>query len=263
MLIDTHTHLDAFARGGSLPAVLERAKAAGVAELIAIGTEPDDWALYRDLSKQLAGVIHYAVGIHPCHVAEGWEDWMKALPTFWDEGKRPVALGECGLDRYHLPTDGVEAQEVFGRQKAAFAAQLKLAKELGCPVVVHSRQAFRECVELISASGVEWSKVVFHCFAEGAAEMEELNRLGGVGSFTGILTYKNADAVREAARAQGIERFMLETDAPYLAPAPHRGKGNEPAYLKFTAEAASDVFQVSVDRLEEQATANSRRFFGI
>lgn len=263
MLIDTHTHLDALARSGALAAALDRAKAAGVAEMIAIGTDPDDWGLYRDLAKQHAGTIHYTVGIHPCNVTEGWEEWMKALPTFWDEGKRPVALGECGLDRYHLPTDGVEAQKVFERQQAAFTEQLKLAKTLACPIVVHSRQAFRECVDLISASGVDWTKVVFHCFSEGPAEIQELNRLGGVGSFTGILTYKNADSVREAARAQGIERFMLETDAPFLAPMPHRGKTNEPAYLKFTAETASDVFATSVETLVERATANSRKFFGL
>src|SRR5690606_26506577 len=125
-----------------------------------------------------------------------------------------------------------------GWQKVAFASQLELAKKLACPVVVHSRGAFEECVAMGDASGVDWSRVVFHCFTEGEAEMRELLERGGYGSFTGILTYKSADTVRAAARLQGLGRIMVETDAPYLTPVPHRGKPNEPAYIRHTAEAA-------------------------
>jgi TatD DNase family protein len=141
---------------------------------------------------------------------------------------------------------------------------LELAKRLDCPVVVHSRGAFAECVEMIDASGVAWPRVVFHCFTEGPAEMAELVRRGGFGSFTGILTYKSADAVREAAKTQGLARFMVETDAPYLTPMPHRGKPNEPAYLRHTAEfAATEVFGVSAGELAAVTTATARRFFGL
>jgi TatD DNase family protein len=131
-------------------------------------------------------------------------------------------------------------------------------------VVVHSRGAFAECVAQIDASGVDWRKVVFHCFTEGETEILELKRRGGVGSFTGILTYKTAENVRQAARAQGLERFMLETDAPYLTPMPHRGKPNEPAFVRHTAEyAASEVFGVPFDELAAISTANAKRFFGL
>jgi TatD DNase family protein len=117
---------------------------------------------------------------------------------------------------------------------------------------------------MIDASGVDWRRVVFHCFTEGVAEMAELTRRGGVGSFTGILTYKSAENVRSAAKAQGLARFMLETDAPYLTPVPHRGKPNEPAFVRHTAEyAASEVFGVGYDELVCASTGNSRRFFGI
>jgi TatD DNase family protein len=146
----------------------------------------------------------------------------------------------------------------------AFSAQLLLAKRLGCPVVVHSRGAFTECIELIDASGVDWTRVVFHCFTEGAPEMNEVVRRGGVGSFTGILTYKTADAVRAAAKTQGLARFMVETDAPYLTPMPHRGKPNEPAYVRHTAEfAAAEVFRVSYEELAATTSGNARRFFGL
>jgi TatD DNase family protein len=180
-----------------------------------------------------------------------------------DTSVPPVALGEIGLDRFHLPKEAAEAEKIFAWQRAAFAAQLVIAKSRGCPLVIHSRGAFRECVEMIDASGVDWTRVVFHCFTEGPAEIAELTRRGGRGSFTGILTYKNASAIREAAKAQGLGRLMIETDAPYLTPMPHRGKPNEPAFLRNTAEFAAELFGVSDEALAKETTANARAFFGI
>ena len=186
------------------------------------------------------------------------------MEGFWSKSPTPVALGEIGLDRFHLPKEPAEAEVVFARQRAAFAEGLALAKKLGCPVVIHSRGAFAECVAMIDASGVEWSKVVFHCFVEGEAEMAVLMERGGFASFTGILTYKNAPNVRASAKMQGLARLMVETDAPYLAPMPHRGKPNEPALVRNVAEfAAKEVLNVAYDELAAVTTANARRFFGI
>jgi len=262
-LVDTHTHLEGFARAGTLPGILDRARAAGVEAMIAIGTSPDDWTLNRDLAREHAGFVHYTAGLHPCEVGAGWETAQARVAEFWSGERRPVALGEIGLDRFHLPKEAAEAEKIFGWQRAAFAEGLALARRLGSPVVIHSRGAFAECVAMIDASGVDWAKVVFHCFTEGEAEMAELTRRGGVGSFTGILTYKTAGNIRAAALAQGLARLMLETDAPYLTPMPHRGKPNEPAYVRHTAEfAAREVFGVSYDELATATTANARRFFG-
>ncbi len=262
-LIDTHTHLEGFARKGELGAALARARDAGVDAMITIGTSPEDWPLYRDLATQQRGVVHYTVGLHPCSVDATWAQAVAALEGWWkDGGLAPVALGECGLDRFHLPKDPAEAGKLFAWQRAAFSAQLEIAKRLGCPIVVHSRGAFRECIEMIDASRCDWSRVVFHCFTEGQADIVELTIRGGVGSFTGILTYRNAVPVRAAARAQGLERFMVETDAPYLTPMPHRGKPNEPAFVRHTAEfAAAEVFGVSFEELAQASSANARRFF--
>jgi TatD DNase family protein len=263
-LIDTHTHLDGFARRGELPGVLERARAAGLEAMIAIGTEPGDWALYRDLAREHPGVVRYTVGLHPCSVEAGWERALAQAEEFFaGPAPRPVALGEVGLDRFHLPKDAAAAAPIFAAQRAAFAAGLQLAQRLAVPVVVHSRGAFAECVEMIDASGVDWSRVVFHCFSEGAGEMETLRQRGGWGSFTGIITYKKAEPVRAAALRQGLARLMIETDAPYLAPAPHRGKPNEPAYVRHTAEFCAGLFGVGYDELAAATTANARRFFGI
>lgn len=263
-LIDTHTHLESFARRGELPAALARAREAGVTSMVTIGTDADDWSLYRDLAQAYPGVVHYSAGIHPCSVDEGWAARAAQLEFFWSQEPRPVALGEIGLDRFHLPKDdSAAAERIFTWQQAAFTEQLALARRLGCPVVVHSRGAFRECVEMIDASGVDWHRVVFHCFTEGVAEMTELTQRGGFGSFTGVITYKSAETVRAAALAQELDRLMLETDAPYLTPMPHRGKPNEPAYLRHTAEFCAGVFGVRLERLAEATTANAKRFFGI
>jgi TatD DNase family protein len=262
-LIDTHAHLDSYVRKGELDAVLGRARAAGLEAVVAVGTGTKDWALQRDLARDRPGFVHYTVGLHPCSVGEDWKEAFAQMEAFWSGPVRPVALGETGLDRFHLPKDPAAAEPVLERQREAFAAQLGLAARLGCPVVVHSRGAFRECVERIDESGVDWSRVVFHCFSERPAEIEELGRRGGRGSFTGILTYKNAPDVRAAARAQGLDRLMIETDAPYLAPEPHRGKPNEPALLRHTAESAAALFGVAAGEFAERTTANARSFFGI
>lgn len=273
-LIDTHTHLESFARKGTLAAALAGARAAGVTTMITIGTSPDDWALYRGLAQEHRGdgLVRYTVGLHPCSVEGDWAEAVRQIEGFWrgpagegmgEAAVLPVALGECGLDRFHLPKEAARAEEIFAWQRAAFAAQLEIAQRLACPVVVHSRGAFKECVEMIDASGVDWTRVVFHCFTEGEAEMAELTRRGGVGSFTGILTYKTADNVRAAAKAQGLERFMLETDAPYLTPMPHRGKPNEPAFVRHTAEYAAGIFGVSYEELAAVSAENARRFFGL
>jgi len=263
-LVDTHTHLDSVARSGGLPDLLRRARTAGVEWMIAIGTEPGDWGLYRDISSGNRDCVRYTVGIHPCSVDEGWEAAVGGIEKFWEGGASdaPVAIGECGLDRFHLPKEPGPAARALGLQKAAFEAQLAIARRLGCAVVIHSRGAFAECVGMIDASGVDWNKVVFHCFAEGEAEVLELARRGGRASFTGILTYKNADPVRRAAKAQGLSRLMIETDAPFLAPAPLRGKTNEPAFLRHTAEYAAGLLGIPLDELAAATTATARAFYG-
>jgi TatD DNase family protein len=283
-LIDTHTHLESFARRGVQAETLARARQAGVEAMITIGTSPDDWELYRVMARENPECVHFSVGLHPCSVEAGWEKAIGQLEGFWsgatvgapgtqtagqvvppDREPKPVALGEIGLDRFHLPKrDAGAAERILGWQRAAFAEELAIAKRLGCPVVVHSRGAFGECVEMIDKSGVDWAKVVFHCFTESEFELAELTRRGAWASFTGIITYKSAESVRAAAKAQGLDRLMIETDAPYLTPMPHRGKPNEPAFLRHTADyCAREVFNVSDEEFAAITTGNARKFFGI
>ena len=263
-LVDTHAHLDRFHRNGQLDAVLERARAAGVVQIVTVGTEPEAWELYRRLVPDLGGYVAYTVGLHPTSVDDGWEGAVAQLARYFEGSCPAVGLGEFGLDRFHLPKDDpLEADRIFARQLAAFRAQLELSKRVCGPLVVHARGAFAETVAEIDAAGVDWPRVVFHCFSEGEAEMLTLNARGGRGSFTGIITYKSAGAVRAALRIQGSERLLLETDAPYLPPEPHRGKTNEPALVALTAARAAQELGVPVDLLAAETTANARSFFGL
>ncbi|MDR0535531.1 MAG: TatD family hydrolase [Puniceicoccales bacterium] len=266
-LVDSHCHLGKFAREGTLDAVLERAAGAGVGTLVCVGTGPEDWAPYRALAVAHAGRVHHTAGLHPCSVEpESWRAAVDALPACFhaNDGPKPVALGEIGLDYFHLPKgDPPRAAVLREAQLAAFRAQLALAGALGAPVIIHSREAFDDCVAEIDASGVDWRRVVFHCFSEGAARMRELLERGGRASFTGVLTYPSARDVREAALAQGLGRFVLETDSPYLAPQPVRGKTNEPAHLLHTARFAAELFGVSLEKIAETTTSAAREFYGI
>lgn len=143
--------------------------------------------------------------------------------------------------------------------------QLSLAYQLECPVVIHSRDAIADCVQLIDQSGVDWRKVVFHCFTEGPDELQPILQRGGRASFTGIITYRSptVDPIRDAALSQGLERLMLETDAPYLAPEPLRGKPNEPCHVAHVARYVSRMFGIAEAELAQATTANAMRFFGL
>jgi TatD DNase family protein len=264
LLVDTHTHLESFARRGELPSILARAQESGLVAMITIGTEPADWALYRDMAASHPGFVHHAVGLHPCSVDENWRAAVDQLAACFGAAPLPVAVGETGLDRFHLPKkDAAAAARILGWQRESFRVHIALARETGKPLVVHSRGAAAECIALLDEERADWQRVVFHCFADGLEVMAEINRRGGRGSFTGIASYKNADNVRAAAVAQGIERLMLETDAPYLAPEPLRGRTNESAFVVHTAAALARTFGMPVEQLAAATTANARAFFGI
>jgi TatD DNase family protein len=262
-LIDSHCHLKGFKDKGELDAVLARANDAGVRRFITVGTSPKDWVPYREMHAAYAGKIDYTVGLHPCYVDAEWHDAVSHISTFFMPPNGPVALGEIGLDYFHLPKDPVQAGEVILQQEAAFRQQLLLAEELECPVIIHSRDAFAESVQLIDESGIDWRRIVFHCFTYGPEQIAEINARGGRASFTGIVTYKNAPDIREALRTQGIERLMLETDCPYLTPEPHRGKPNEPAFLADIAARCAEALALTPEALAAETTATTKQFFAL
>lgn len=262
-LIDSHCHLEKYTHAGVLDEIINTAKEVGVGRMIAVGTDFADWRIYHDLASRYRGQIYYAVGIHPCHVDDSWTSQMQVIAPFFAEEVRPVAIGEIGLDYFHLPSELKERAETIERQKIAFRSQLTLALQFDAPIIVHSRSSFEDCVKIIDESGVDWEKVVFHCFVEGVEQIRILKERGGRASFTGIITYKNGETVRQAALEQGLERIMIETDAPYLAPIPHRGKENRPAYVRCVAEYCAELFGVELEVFAKTVTKNTEEFFGL
>ena len=262
-LIDSHCHLDGFAGENGLREALDRAAGAGVRRCITVGTSPKDWVTYREMHAAHPGVVDYTVGLHPGHVDEDWEDAVSQIAPFFTPPSAPVALGEIGLDHFHLPKDPVAAGDTILRQEEAFRRQLQLARELDGPVIIHSRDAFADTVRLIDESEVDWSRVVFHCFSYGPEEVRQLRERGGRASFTGIVTYRNAASVREALVAQGAGPLMVETDCPYLAPEPHRSRSNEPALLPHIARQCAESLGMEAETLAAQTTATTRAFFGL
>lgn len=261
-LLDSHCHFGHWIRRGEVDAMLERSREAGVTRWITIGTSLEDWEMYRKAAARHQH-LQWTVGLHPGSVDDTWEDQVKTIASYFATDPQPVALGEIGLDFFHMPKYPDEAAEIRQMQSKAFAAQLGLAYQLDCPIVVHSRGAFQECVQMIDASGVNWGRVVFHCFTEGPESMQLLLDRGGHASFTGILTYRSAEQTRAAAKLQGLDRLMLETDAPYLSPEPVRGKSNESAHLRHLAQYCADLFGVDLATIARITTRNSCQFFGI
>lgn len=260
-LIDTHCHIDHFILKNEWEGVLERALENQVRRMIIVGTELRDWKIYQEICPHYKPHLAYTVGLHPCHVDEGWDEQLTVLGTFFVGENEPIAMGEIGLDYFHLPKEKSEAEFLTNLQEKAFRKQLALALQFDCPIIIHSRNAFSDTVKIIDESGVDWNKVVFHCFSEGPEEIKILNERGARGSFTGIITYKNAENIRQSALAQGLDKFMLETDSPYLTPEPYRSKSNEPCMIKTIAEYCAKLWKMSLEDFGKQVTLNSEMFF--
>ena len=251
MLTDTHAHLCFPEFAGDLPALLERARAAGVGRIISVGTDVETTRQTIAIAAQHPGVWATA-GLHPGYVPEVTMCDLKEIRVLAGDVK-VVAIGETGLDYYR----GDEHKQT---QKDLFWAQLDLAKELRKPVVIHNRSAEVDLLEILRAHQPgfrPWG--VMHCFAGDAKLAAECIELGLLISFTGILTFKNAEPLRQVAKEIGLEHVMLETDSPYLAPVPHRGKRNEPANIPDIARVLAEVKGVSVEEVARVTTGNAER----
>ncbi|MDR1458009.1 MAG: TatD family hydrolase [Puniceicoccales bacterium] len=262
-ILDTHCHLDGFYKAGNLDKVLCRARDARLAHMVACGTEESDWQIHAEIASE-NDYINYAIGIHPANVNYNFESSLETMYRHLsNNNKKPIAIGEIGLDYFKISerTDDVEAN--IKLQKLVLEQQLLMAKNQGLPVIIHARAAFEDSMDIIKKIDIDWAKIVFHCFSEGPAEIKKLNQLGGRGSITGIVTYKKADSMRESALAQGLDKLMLETDCPFLAPAPFQGKQNEPAYLREIAKFCATLFGITEQELCAVTTRNAQAFFGI
>ncbi len=262
VFFDTHAHLDDPVFAPDLPQVIGRAGAAGITRIISIGTDWESSASAVALTEKYPGVFA-AVGWHPEQAMAAPEDVRDALRAL---ARRPkvVAIGETGLDYYRLPTAEVakpgEVEGIKRKQAALFRQQLDVAAELGLSCVIHERAAFEDTVAIMQEY-VGRVRGVFHCFVGDPAAMRRVLALGSLVSFTGIATFKNAPTVRETLAAVPAGRFMLETDCPYLAPVPYRGKRCEPAHVVDIAAAAAQVRGCAVADLSAETCATAEAFF--
>lgn len=262
---DTHAHLDYPDFAGDFPQVLERAAAAGIAKLVAVGTDLESSRRCVALAEQYPQVFA-VVGWHPNHASEAPEDFR---PVLRELARHPkvVAVGETGMDYYRLPArDAAGARDVEAskRQQARlFEQHLEVAAELGLNAVVHQRAALEDTLAIMGRF-VGRVRGQFHCFADDTAALQRILALGSIVSFTGILTYKNSQAIRDALVAAPLDALMFETDCPYLVPEPHRAnrvKRCEPAFVKETAELAARLRGCTLEELSAASCATAEKFF--
>lgn len=251
MLTDTHCHLAShrFAPA-EVPALLERAHAAGVTRLVTLATSLDDLQANLDLANTPG--IHACIGIHPCDVHHAPDDAIARLAEFTGD-PRVCAIGETGLDYYHPAPDGWDEAAFRGRQRALLRQHFELAAAARLNLVIHTRDrsgyASFEDALAIYAEHRHAVRAIFHCFIGPWLNAKRVLELGGLVSFGGVSTFKNANDIRDTIGHCPSGSFMLETDSPYLAPDPHRGQRNEPAYLRHTAERIAAVRNESLDSL--------------
>jgi TatD DNase family protein len=260
---DTHAHLDYPDYAGDLPQVIERAQAAGISCIISIGTDLESSRRAIKLSEQHSAVFA-AIGWHPTNVLEAPDDLR---PAFREIAGHPrvVAIGETGLDYYRLPSanagqSGADDASYKRKQAEIFGQQLELAAEFGLNCIIHQRSALEDTLAQMQPFAGRVSGV-FHCFVDDAEAMRRIIAMGSLVSFTGIVTFKNGQTVRDVVAATPLDRFMLETDCPYLAPVPYRGKRCEPAYVKEISEVVAGVKGCSLEELGAATCATAQRFF--
>ena len=260
---DTHAHLTDPKFAEELPQVIARAEAAGITKIISIGTDLASSVRATKLAEEFPNVFA-AVGWHPSHAAKAPEDLRPALHELARHPK-VVALGETGLDYHRLPSrqPGVAAAEdeqPKTKQAALFRQHLEVAAELGLNCVIHQRDSLEDTLAALQPFA-DRVRGVFHCFANDAAAMRRIVALGSLVSFTGILTFKNGQNIRDAVAATPLDKFMLETDCPYLAPVPHRGQRCEPAFVKEISETVAQVKMCSLEELSAATCRTAHDFF--
>lgn len=254
MLIDSHCHLDRLdltAHAGSLDAALEAARQRGVGKFLCIGVDAANAPTVKQIAEQHADVF-CSVGIHPLDLTRETPTDLAWLLAALDH-PRVVAIGETGLDYHYQP-------EMAEQQKRSFLCHLQAARQTGKPVIIHTRQARADTLELLREAALP-NAGVLHCFTEDWDMARAALDMGYYISLSGIVTFRNADALRDVARRVPADRLLVETDSPYLAPVPHRGKPNEPQFVCDVAAFLADLRGEPLELLWQSTTDNFHRLF--
>ncbi len=254
MFVDSHCHLDRLdlePYAGDLAKAIEAAQARGVSKMLCVGIDLDNLAQVLAIASQHASV-YASVGVHPS--TQDGKEPSEALLMQWAQHPKVVAIGETGLDYYY---GGEHAEQ----QQARFAIHLRAARALGLPVIVHSRDAKEDTLRLIKSQANLEVGGVLHCFTEDLDMAMRAIDLNFYISFSGIVTFKNAQRLREVARSIPLDRMLIETDSPYLAPVPYRGKSNEPKYVADVGAFLADLRGMSTEALAQATSQNFHRLF--
>jgi TatD DNase family protein len=254
MLIDSHAHIQGKEYAAEAAAVIARARQAGVETIIAVGGAGDMSSNTEavTLADSFANV-YATVGMHPHDAKDVGDEQLDTLKRLAAHPK-VVAVGETGLDYFYNHSPRETQQQVFSRF-------INLARETKLPIVVHEREAAEAAAELLRSEGGGSLRGVIHCFTGDYEAAERYLDMGFYLSFTGIITFKNADALREVVRKIPLQRMFVETDSPFLTPVPHRGKRNEPAYVRYVAETIARIKNISLEQAASATTANARALF--
>ncbi len=253
MLVDSHCHLDFDVLAEDIDGVLARARDNGVSHCVTISTRIRNFDTVVGIAQAHDNVF-CSIGTHPHNAHEELDISVEEIVAL-SQHPKCVAIGEAGLD-YHYDSSPREAQA------QGFRNHVAAARTTGLPLVIHARSADDDMIAILESEAEQGAfPFVLHCFSSGAELARRGLALGGYVSFSGIVTFKNAAEIQDVARFVPHDRFLVETDAPYLAPVPHRGQSNEPGYVRHTAEKLAQLRDVSLDVVAEQSTANFRRLF--
>ncbi len=247
--IDVHAHLEMLEMSGE--EAVRLAEANGVTQMITIGTHPDENKKVIDVAKKFFPKVACTLGIHP-HEAKFYSDSVEAELEAQCQAEYVVGIGEIGLDYYYSHSE-------HDIQKEAFRRQLALAKKLKLPIEIHTRDAEADTIEILKE--FPGTTGLVHCFTGTTWLATEAIKLGLDISFSGIITFKNAESLRETLKTLPLDRIHIETDSPFLTPNPHRGKKNNPSFLVHTAQFVADYLKLPLEELSQKTWANSRRLF--
>ena len=255
MIVDSHCHLNILPeeKVGNVDEVIAKAKELGVERILCVAINPEQWQEVIALADKYE-CVYAAIGVHPCEeksVLVSDEELIKAASH-----PKVIAIGEVGLDYFHF-----EGEEDMTWQHNRFKQHIRIAKQLDKPLIIHTRNSTPDCLSILKQEGAQEVGGIMHCFVEDLATAEQAIEIGFYISFSGIVTFKNAKELKTVAQALPLDKILVETDSPYLAPMPFRGKTNQPGYTHYVVQEIADLKSLPFDTVADATTANFNRLF--
>ncbi len=256
MIVDSHCHLNILPEDkvGSVAEVIERAKELGVSRILCVAINPGQWQSVLELADQYEEV-YASIGVHPCEEREV----VVSDEALLEAASHPkvIAIGEIGLDYFHFDAE----EQDMSWQHDRFKQHIRIAKQLNKPVIIHTRNSTPDCLRILKEEGADQVGGIMHCFVEDIETAKQAMEIGFYISFSGIVTFKKAVELKEVAQQVPLERILVETDAPYLAPVPYRGKTNQPGYTRYVVEEIAKLRELPFETVAQATTDNFNRLF--